>query len=79
VSGTYQSLPGLIRITPSLTRAGGSQFTPLNTTLVKIQKGENAMDKIIELWLNPINLGILFLCVTVGIWILAHSDPTRKK
>jgi LuxR family maltose regulon positive regulatory protein len=28
--------------------------------------------------LNPINLGILFLCLTGGIWILAHSDPTRR-
>ena len=36
------------------------------------------MENLIQLWLNPINLGILFLCITVGIWILAHSDPTRR-
>ena len=36
------------------------------------------MEKIIEMWLNPINLGILFLCITGGIWILAHSDPARR-
>ena len=36
------------------------------------------MEKIIEMWLNPINLGILFLCITGGIWILADSDPTRR-
>jgi hypothetical protein len=36
------------------------------------------MENILQLWLNPINLGILFLCITVGIWILAHSDPTRR-
>ena len=24
------------------------------------------MEKIIEMWLNPINLGILFLCITGG-------------
>ena len=36
------------------------------------------MENALELWLNPIDLGILFLCITVGIWILAHSDPTQK-
>lgn len=36
------------------------------------------MEKIIEMWLNPVNLGILFLCITVGIWILAHSAPNTK-
>ena len=36
------------------------------------------MEKIIELWLNPVNLGILFLCFTAGIWILAHSAPNQK-
>jgi hypothetical protein len=36
------------------------------------------MENVLQLWLNPINLGILFLCITVGIWILAHSDSTRR-
>jgi energy-converting hydrogenase Eha subunit C len=36
------------------------------------------MEKMLELWLNPINLGILFVCITGGIWILAHSAPTNK-
>jgi hypothetical protein len=36
------------------------------------------MENLIQLWLNPINLGILFLCVCTGVWILAHSDPTRR-
>lgn len=36
------------------------------------------MDNALQLWLNPIDLGILFLCITIGIWILAHSDPTRR-
>ena len=36
------------------------------------------MESTLQLWLNPINLGILFLCITAGIWILAHSDPTSK-
>jgi hypothetical protein len=36
------------------------------------------MQDILQLWLNPINLGILFLCLTAGIWILAHSDPNRR-
>jgi hypothetical protein len=35
------------------------------------------MENVLQMWLNPLNLGILFLCLTVGIWILAHSDPTR--
>ncbi len=33
------------------------------------------MEKILELWLNPVNLGILFLCISAGVWILAHSAP----
>jgi hypothetical protein len=38
------------------------------------------MENLIQLWLNPINLGILFLCLTVGIWILSKSGPnTRDK
>ena len=36
------------------------------------------MDKIIAMWLNPVNLGIFFLCVAGAIWILAHSDPTHR-
>ena len=36
------------------------------------------MENLLQMWLNPINLGILFLCITVGIWILAHSAPTDK-
>jgi len=36
------------------------------------------MEKIIEMWLNPVNLGVVFLCFTVGIWILAHSAPNQK-
>jgi hypothetical protein len=36
------------------------------------------MDNLLQLWLNPLNLGILFLCLAIGIWILAHSDPTRR-
>ena len=41
--------------------------------------GENKMERILEMWLNPINLGVLFLCVTAGIWILAHSAPETKE
>jgi len=36
------------------------------------------MQNILEMWLNPINLGILFLCISSGIWILAHSAPDYK-
>lgn len=36
------------------------------------------MDKILEMWLNPINLGILFLCLAAGVWVLAHSGPDYK-
>ena len=36
------------------------------------------MEKLIELWLNPINLGILFVCVSASIWILSHSAPDYK-
>lgn len=44
----------------------------------KKTKGETKMESLLQIWLNPINLGILFLCITIGIWILAHSDPTQK-
>jgi hypothetical protein len=37
------------------------------------------METLLQMWLNPINLGILFLCITGGIWLLAHTDPTRKE
>jgi hypothetical protein len=36
------------------------------------------MDSILQLWLNPINLGILFLCLCAGVWLLAHTAPTDK-
>ena len=36
------------------------------------------MNNILQLWLNPINLGILFLCLCAGVWILAHSAPNDK-
>ena len=37
------------------------------------------MEKILEMWLNPINLGILFLCITGGIWLLSHTAPNNWK
>jgi hypothetical protein len=64
---------------PLQSPAPGDVSSPGRTiNLIKLHKGENEMEKIIEMWLNPINLGILFLCLTIGIWILAHSDPTRR-
>jgi ABC-type thiamin/hydroxymethylpyrimidine transport system permease subunit len=36
------------------------------------------MENVVQLWLNPINLEIFFLCITLGIWILARSDPSRR-
>ena len=36
------------------------------------------MENLLQLWLNPINLGILFLCLCTGVWILAHSAPNDK-
>ena len=33
------------------------------------------MEKFLELWLNPINLGIFFLCIGAAIWLLSHSAP----
>lgn len=36
------------------------------------------MEKIIEMWLSPINLGIFFLCLTVGIWIFSKSGPISR-
>ncbi len=37
------------------------------------------MEKILDMWLSPANLGILFLCITAGVWILAHSAPNSSK
>ena len=34
------------------------------------------MENILQLWLNSINLGILFLCFCGGIWVLALTAPT---
>jgi len=39
----------------------------------------NEMENLLQLWLNPINLGILFVCLTVGIWILSKSGPWNWK
>ena len=36
------------------------------------------MSTILGMWLNPVNLGVLFLCITAGIWILAHSALTIR-
>jgi hypothetical protein len=36
------------------------------------------MEKTLELWLNPVNPGILFLCISAGVWILAHSAPEHR-
>jgi len=36
------------------------------------------MEKIIEMWLNPINLGILFLCITHPAWQY-HTENWNSK
>jgi hypothetical protein len=36
------------------------------------------MENLLQLWFNPVNLGILFLCLYTGIWVLAHSAPDHK-
>ena len=36
------------------------------------------MENLIQLWLNPINVGILFLCLCIGIWILSKSGPNYR-
>jgi hypothetical protein len=36
------------------------------------------MQNVIQLWLNPIDLGILFLCLCVGVWILSKSGPNTR-
>lgn len=35
------------------------------------------MSPLLLTWLNPINLGILFLCLCGGLWLLSHTDPSR--
>jgi hypothetical protein len=37
------------------------------------------MEKILEMWLNPINLGILFVCITGGLWLLSHCTPDYRE
>jgi hypothetical protein len=37
------------------------------------------MENVLQMWLNPINLGILFLCLTAGIWLLIKSGPNTDK
>jgi hypothetical protein len=37
------------------------------------------MAKLIEMWLNPINLGIFFLCLTGGLWILTKCGPDYRE
>jgi hypothetical protein len=36
------------------------------------------MDHLLQLWLNPINLGVLFLCLCTGLWILSRCAPNYK-
>jgi hypothetical protein len=36
------------------------------------------MNTILQTWLNPIHLGILFLCLCAGIWLLAHTAPNDR-
>jgi len=36
------------------------------------------MQNILLLWLNPLDLGIFFLCLCAGVWVLAHSAPASK-
>jgi hypothetical protein len=42
-------------------------------------KRRNIMAKLIEMWLNPINLGIFFLCLTGGLWILTKCGPDYRE
>jgi hypothetical protein len=55
--------------------AGEDCSPDLTIHLAKIRNGEIDMENLIQLWLNPVNLGILFLCLTIGIWILSKSGP----
>ena len=36
------------------------------------------MESLLQIWLNPLNLGIFFLCFCAGIWILSHSGPNYR-
>jgi hypothetical protein len=36
------------------------------------------MENLIQMWLNPVSLGIMFLCICAGVWILSHSAPNYK-
>jgi len=36
------------------------------------------MANLVQLRLNPIDLGILFLCVCVGVWVLAHCKENKQ-
>lgn len=36
------------------------------------------MENLLQPWLDPIHLGIFFLCICAGLWILAHSAPNYK-
>jgi hypothetical protein len=36
------------------------------------------MGNLVQVWLNPINLGILFLCTAASVWILAQCAPKYK-
>ena len=46
--------------------------------MIEIHQGETGMQTTIQMWLNPVNLGILFLCLCAGVWILAHSAPNDR-
>jgi hypothetical protein len=37
------------------------------------------MEKYLLLWLNPVNLGILILCICAGLWLLAHCAPDYRE
>ncbi len=37
------------------------------------------MEPYLVMWLNPINLGILFLCICAGLWLLAHCAPDYRE
>ncbi len=36
------------------------------------------MTTLLQLWLNPINLGIFILCACAGIWILSKCGPNYR-
>jgi hypothetical protein len=68
--------PGMVNDSPIAGDVGSP--TGRIQCIKPIGNGGN-MEKLLEMWLNPINLGILFLCVSAGIWLLAHSGPTHKE